>query len=409
MKESGKDSRKTLHVKCRGNKDTVSDFCSNSSAPGLSKIVQPQSLYLKAFWYIRVLCTAVSLVIHLCFIADSYFQYETIQQTQIKYEVPSYPDITICDNEPYTKKGREIAQRTMNKFVQYRLNLSKSLNNGKDVNRTLYQLTTVAAEVANLGIKSAMQSGHSIHNIVVHCMFVSKKCTDILRETRLVQTYFNPFFLNCFTVKGSVLENVNVQTGILGSLSLILHSEYSESNNTLYRKGFGENQIGKRITIHEQGTLPDIATFGFDIEPGKSTSIAISTERRVSLPWPYSSCVDGRKAIYKKFIYTNPVCIMHCMQDEIINQCNCKSSAVVVYGEEVREKEFCLKYEPNITAYHQRIECDMHVTERIRRNSSRYCPNCPKRCEHLHYDVTKSTATWPQPQTVFDFIQTYSS
>ena len=95
------------------------------------------------------------------------------------------------------------------------------------------------------------------------------------------------------------------------------------------------------------------------------------------------------------------------MQDEVINQCNCKSSVAVVYGEEVPEKEFCLKYEPNITAYHQRIECDMNVTERIRRNSSRYCPNCPMRCEHHYYHVTKSTATWPQPETVFDFTQTY--
>ena len=254
MEENRRQTCASIGHSYQGTKETFSDFCSKSSAPGLNKIVQPQSSYVKVFWYVAVLATALCLLSHLGIIIDSYFRYEKIQQGEIKYEVPRYPHITVCNNEPYSEEGRKAADSKMRDFSQYRRNLA-NLNMEKNVNKILFKVSTVAAEVANLGLESAMESGHEVKNIVVHCILVSKKCKDISTDTRLVKALLNPFFLNCFTIKGSVLEKVNPQTGLLGSLSLILHSEYSDLKHKLYNKGVTENQIGMRIIIHEQETL----------------------------------------------------------------------------------------------------------------------------------------------------------
>ena len=42
--------------------------------------------------------------------------------------------------------------------------------------------------------------------------------------------------------------------------------------------GVNDNQMGMRVTIHEQNTSPDIGSMGIDIEPGKSTTIVLSTK-----------------------------------------------------------------------------------------------------------------------------------
>ena len=72
--------RQTANTDDQKAKDTLSDFCSNSSAPGLNKVTQPRPLAVKIFWCVAVLGTMACLVFHLYIIIESYFQYDKIEE-----------------------------------------------------------------------------------------------------------------------------------------------------------------------------------------------------------------------------------------------------------------------------------------------------------------------------------------
>ena len=133
------------------------------------------------------------------------------KRTETKDEVPNFPDITICDNEPYSSDGRKQAESKMETFLMYRRNLSKIAFQEQEMNDILYQMSNVAAEVANLGIDFAKKAGRKISDIIVYCTFASKKCVDIEKEQRLINYHFSSYFINCFTMKGSVWKKSNLR------------------------------------------------------------------------------------------------------------------------------------------------------------------------------------------------------
>ena len=383
-------------------KDTLSDFCSNSSAPGLNKVTQPRPLAVKIFWCAAVLGTMVCLVFHLYSVIEKYFQYDKIEETETKEDVPNFPDITICDNEPYSSDGRKQAESKMQTFLMYRRNLSKIAYEDQEMNDILYQMSNVAAEVANLGIDFAKKAGRKISDIIVYCTCASKKCVDIEKEQRLINYHFSSYFINCFTMKGSVLEKIKLERGAFGSLSLILYSEIAPGQR-LYNMGVNDNQMGMRVTIHEQNTSPDIGSMGIDIEPGKSTTIVLSTEKILSLPSPYGHCKLNQKPPFDNFVYTKHACV----QNKVTNECNCTSSAVIVSEGQIPQVKFCFEYESDTSSYLTNMECEMNVAQKVRKHPRVLCPDCHERCHYLYYSATKFQAVWPQPSTLKDFINKY--
>ena len=109
------------------------------------------------------------------------------------------------------------------------------------------------------------------------------------------------------------MEKIKLERGAFGSLSLILYSEIAPGQR-LYNMGVNDNQMGMRVTIHEQNTSPDIGSMGIDIEPGKSTTIVLSTEKILSLPPPYGHCKLNQKPPFDNFVYTKHACVQSCVQ-----------------------------------------------------------------------------------------------
>ncbi len=390
---------------------TLRGFCTETTAHGPGRIASASSTGKKIFWSLVLFFNSISLMCHLYALIYDYFQYPTVQTAQWIEETPKFPDITTCNNQPYTREGLLLAHDRIADFLQYRNSWNdhdKNLSSRTEKN--LYYVSGISAEVANLGVDAAIKAGQPSEDLFVFCQFVSKRCDVLSEHTQTVQRYFHPNYLNCYTIKGAVLGNYNFEPGVLGGLSLIMHSNgFYASDRELYLKGFTDNQLGLHITLHEQNTVPNVESFGIDIEPGKSTSMAISAQQTVRLPPPFGECSKNIKSSVENFTYTVESCRMDCMQRLVIQNCSCFSAAGLINGNTPRfsGKGFCQKYSKNDSHYMNDVDCERNITTAVRQNPKTYCGLCERRCKSVGYQVTKSQVPWPEPSTIKDFLETF--
>ncbi len=88
---------------------------------------------------------------------------------------------------------------------------------------------------------------------------------------------------------------------------------------------------GWRIAIHERDTLPALFERGFDIEPGISTSISLTSTEISRLPHPYTDCVQDETVDNTNYIITTSFCRKKCMSRIIDRECGCIPADLVDY------------------------------------------------------------------------------
>ena len=264
--------------------------------------------------------------------------------------------------------------------------------------------STSALFYSNIPRKYRHKIGVTFEGLVVKCQFMGKECNrDNFRH------YLHPDLINCYTFKANLTMNEIKNSLLVGpqkGLSLILRSEpnfnvwYSEFDTT------GNADSGIRVAIHAKNTIPFLMNKGFNIAPGKSSSIALMMTTYDRLGPPYTDCKEKQMFDIKSraFLETSDVCTEKCIVQAIREKCNCTSTMF----EDLTESEhyYCLTFNQGYSAemFNARSMCEMQFSESKLKLD---CSHCVWDCRETGYDLQMTSTEWPQERKIPNLIVEY--
>ena len=107
------------------------------------------------------------------------------------------------------------------------------------------------------------------------------------------------------------------------------------------------NDYGLVVRIDNVSHVIDYSKDGIFISAGTHTYLAVNREFKTSLPKPYSNCDDLSTNSFSsdlynlisnsKYVYSQKFCLQQCLQDLLIQKCNCSAS----FFTSIRNGLFC--------------------------------------------------------------------
>ncbi len=257
---------------------------------------------------------------------------------------------------------------------------------------------------SNIPRKYRHKLGVTYDGLVAMCTFMGKECTqDNFKH------YLHPDFVNCYTFQAKHLLNTGGNSLFVGpqkGLSLILRSE--PKFNMFYSKfDMTKNaESSVRVSVHAKNTVPFMMSKGFDIVPGKSSSIALVMKSYERLSAPYTNC-KGKKEFEidsRSFIETSDSCQEKCIIQAIREKCNCTST--MFEDLMASEHDYCLTFRRGYSAemFNNRSVCEIQFSESKLKLD---CSRCVWDCREIDYELQMTSADWPQECTISNFLDEY--
>ena len=168
---------------------------------------------------------------------------------------------------------------------------------------------------------------------------------------------------------------------------------------------------GWRVVIHERDTAPGFDE-SFDILPGTSMSMALTTTQISRLPYPHGNC--ARRTILQdtKFVETKSACMTACLRNAIENHCGCVSAKLALDHTRLFGK-YCLFYNESdqfqiFRNYNWELGIRRQEIEDHKKGLHSVCEeNCHWRCDETLYEVQTSLATFPTKEAMAWFFTNY--
>ncbi len=270
----------------------------------------------------------------------TYLEYNVNTLTRSVNEVPSiFPKVTICNVNLYTTKYAYDYLTSLN----LTLTQIESLINSGDLTNAIFVYSTnnrnVAARIQQeLSDEEKQAFSHTLNQTLLSCMFNFQPCTANDFKWEWDRMYGNCFSFNSglnATGETSVPLKESYQSGNTFGLTISFYTNFYEKlmfYNSIY------NGYGLVVRIENVSHVIDYANDGIFIPSGLHTYLALNREFKTSLPKPYSECdnlnsndfnTDLYKLIlYSKYEYTQQFCLQQCLQELMINTCNCSNTAL---------------------------------------------------------------------------------
>ena len=165
---------------------------------------------------------------------------------------------------------------------------------------------------------------------------------------------------------------------------------------------------GWRITIHERDTLPALFERGFDIEPGISTSISLTSPEISRLPHPYTDCVQDETVDNTNYIIATSFCHKKCMFRIIDGACGCIPADLVDYHHP--DIKYCLALnisDPFETFKRQFCQKQLrsgNTTSTINQEVTACETKCRWHCKETEYTLQSSTSIFPTKEVMSYFF-----
>ena len=165
------------------------------------------------------------------------------------------------------------------------------------------------------------------------------------------------------------------------------------------------------MVVHEQNTLPAVFGEGFDILPGMSTSVALSSTQISRLPSPYTDCVPDYVLPNTNYKLTQSACRRKCMSEAVEMHCGCIPTEITPYH--YPEDVYCLTLNlTNLTEVFVQMECEDRVKkardgEEIFKGIKTCEQHCNWRCEETEYSMQMTTSVFPTPEVMAYFYTLY--
>ena len=269
----------------------------------------------------------------------TYLEYNVNTLTRSVNEVPSiYPKITICNVNLYTTKYAYDYLMSLN----LTLNQIENLITSGDLTNAIFVYSTnnrnVAARIQALSDEEKQSFSHTLNQTLLSCMFNFQPCTANDFKWEWDRLYGNCFSFNSglnATGETSVPLKESYQSGNTFGLTISFYTNFYEKlmfYNSIY------NGHGLVVRIENVSHVIDYSNDGIFIPSGSHTYLALNREFKTSLPKPYSECEDlnsndfssdlYKLIFYSKYEYTQQFCLQQCLQELMIQTCNCSNTAL---------------------------------------------------------------------------------
>ncbi len=297
----------------------------------------------------------------------------------------------------------------------------------------------------------------AIRDTMVHCKRRGKQCSE-----KFVRKILGINNLNCYMydfLEGDMLQESTIQgisngvTFVFMTGSGILATEYTKRYKWLipgFRNTFhtSAGSDGIRLMIHDPELSPMPEIDGIDIAPGMDTTIGVTSQEYIRLPYPYGACstdnietdrflesvkrtrgfTPDEGAGMVKTRYNAATCRGTCLLRHIWERCDCMlmsgslpfmntsllcgySDNDVLYNPQKLSKQMCFLSEhkesilkqtcdPSIRKLFQDLKCVQDVlaaptdTPQSSGEDAVNC-DCPMACHFRSYDTSIGTSKWP--------------
>ncbi|XP_070542005.1 acid-sensing ion channel 2-like [Ptychodera flava] len=400
----------------------LGDVMTNSTVHGLPNIRRAKSVPKRIFWSVSFL-TAVGLFIGFSSVLVSkYLEYDVDVGVQVNVERDlTFPAVTICNLNPLrkllldegeTKHLQRLIEQALSFSNDNVYNTTESANNDTGINSTdqgqghynhwdhidenfyrspssLWLLNNQIQEyLADFEGLRRREIGHQIDDMLITCQWSNEQCSP-----RNFTHFLNSMYGNCYTFNGG--NNTSfLSTNFAGStygLTLELFVEQDEYLDGLI------HSAGIRVTIHSQDDTPFPEDSGFNVEPGKLTSVGITMGKTERLPDPFTDCVPANTSKYQtafRSSYSVQACMKSCLLTYIADTCNCTDP----------------RY-PRPDGYDDFRHCQYQIFEHrmckstadLMYQADRLTCDCPPKCVTDTHAREVSSTLWPSMNSV-DYV-----
>ncbi|CAH1795512.1 unnamed protein product [Owenia fusiformis] len=435
-------------------KDIAVEFANETTLHGVPKIIKDRSCGTRLFWSCVCLSALCMFLIQASTLMGKYLDYKKKVDIEVLDDPAPFPSISLCNirhidailfeeiqgySQQHYMKVLEVMEASKNpnyvrnKTVEedkpfYWTSLETSINvqgylstkpelvkelgfdNINDLTEIMFTRETPAA---NIDKDKVTQFGIEAIEFIITCVYSGDRCnySDFKR-------FFHPFFYNCFTFNTSSFLTDNSTTGRSFSLIAFLGKMFSKESTKLDRGDtFGDpvyNSDGLRIVIHSSNSEPDPIQDGFNIPAGFSASIGVKATQYERIDYPYGNCSEQGSLSMDNGIYDYTLisCQNLCLQNEIIEHCQCIDIALpipenvnVSFCQDIENPPIfdCLEDKANewkcndaIRRSWNKFKCMRSVKGRvsITQLAKQKC-RCYPPCHEITYGVFHSLTSWP--------------
>ena len=385
--KNGATFEKRKHMK-KQVKNVFKDFMETTPIHGLPNIVRAKSWYQKIFWifFVFVLLGFGTWLVTKAFL--DFFDYPVVSEVQENIEIqPQFPAVTICNLEPLaTLYG-------INKIQNRLSSMEENIYNKFKIKRN------ILLNDPSYSFNVKQKIGYSIEETIIDCHYNEINCIDTLTYDFI--WYYSYRYGNCFTfnsgytfnttqpdetsIKNEIPIKLVKKTGPLFGLNLEIFIGVEKS-------AFSLKNYGAVLFIHNQTSKPE-TTSPILLKPGTYTDIAVKKSSISLEPYPYSDCQDLSSFKFdRKYFnilnnegikYNQQDCLDLCMQQEIIDKCNCY---YLEFFKLDNQTKACLSMDEVNCAY-------TNYEKFAEKDTVEVCKNqCPLECDSLKYDFTISSS-----------------
>uniref|UniRef100_A0A8C5MIX7 Sodium channel epithelial 1 subunit delta n=1 Tax=Leptobrachium leishanense TaxID=445787 RepID=A0A8C5MIX7_9ANUR len=435
--------------------DSFSDmfefFSSNTTIHGTIRLTCSKQNKMKTtFWVLLFLVTFGMMYWQFGLMTNQYWSYPTSTTLSVQSNLNNFPAVTICNLNPfrfdqvngYINQLDRIAQQTIYTLFKYNasfattddedvLNLDDIMNDTID-NPIFYFNNTIVLEnlkeeasnpAQRLGFKlcnsagsdcyyksfwsgvDALHEWYKFHfmnimwnippllnvtndtimqNFILECTYSGFACN----ESDYIH-FHHPIYGNCFTLnsRGENSKWSSVLPGKQYGLNMIVKTDQNDNMPLL------STTAGARVMVHSPLQPPLLEHEGFDIWPGRETSINIALEEVTRLGGAYSNCTDGEGLKFDLLYntsYTLQACLHSCFQYQMIELCGCGYYFFPIPS----TAQYC-----NYNMYPGWGYCFYKLYDKLLDRTLSCFKDCPKQCHETMYHLTAGTAKWPAPES----------
>ena len=327
---------------------------------------------------------------------SEYLSFDVVTKIQIINVKPVlFPTITICNTDAFvTENASDYIKYVFRK--NYGINLTEEFYNSfENVNMVgdAWFISHREAFKPEFGDERRKSMGFSLEEMYIDCNFNQFSCFMKDLSWFWDFNYGNCFKFNSgFNFSGDPIPlRYSSSSGIYGGLVLRLLVPNKTNKFTF------SSLDGLLLVVHNNTDKPDFDNAVF-LSLNTETSIGIKRTFIHKYPSPYSECQDTSSYdsyLFKKTLeandkYTQVYCYKLCLEELIIENCNCHLL------------EYPVLYNNNLTACENQKNSDCWFNEISKFNNGEYngyCSSqCPLECDSLEFDFSYSVSEFPSKE-----------
>lgn len=419
-------------------KHVFQTFAAHTSLHGVPKVINARSPIARIFWTLVCFAAGAMFCLQMTEVLTRYFSYPKKVTVEVVPTPVSFPSISICnmrnldihilntlnrmfirDDQPYhhiNKSDIPFVNEYMAKVAKYAHLFWTYQGTYPEVFQEVFSRTTFSA---NIDTEVIAEAAVQLEGFVVNCHYAGHRCN----RTRDFRRFFDPYYFNCFTYHApepSELDD-SLSEGIENGWSSILLSGSGmlDRNKELrmlpglheWRSAVSASE-GVRVVIHPPHSEPYPFTEGFDVPPGFSASLGIRPRRNIRIGPPHGNCSNSNPFADKGEGYRLMACQKMCLQDHIIQSCDCadvglprlskyKDQKVKMCRDDSAMPDECMfnatqECLDTLFSLHEKIKCARGTKSILTKNTTamEQCMCFPP-CDEVTYDVSYSLSKWP--------------